>query len=34
MSRYHPGDTISITWVSPSGQRQTTSVTLQAGPPL
>jgi S1-C subfamily serine protease len=32
--KYHPGDTIAVTWVSPSGQRQTSNITLQAGPPL
>ena len=33
MTRFHPGDTISVTWVSPSGQRTTTSLHLTAGPP-
>ena len=33
LSRFHPGDTISVTWVSPSGQRSTSSVQLAAGPP-
>ena len=33
MTRFHPGDTISVTWVSPSGQRTTTSQHLTAGPP-
>jgi len=33
MTRFHPGDTISVTWVSPSGQRTTSSVHLTAGPP-
>jgi S1-C subfamily serine protease len=33
LSRFHPGDTISITWVSPSGQRTTSSLHLTAGPP-
>ena len=28
-----PGDTISVTWVSPSGQRTTSSLHLTAGPP-
>jgi len=31
--RFHPGDTISVTWVSPSGQRSTRSLHLTAGPP-
>jgi S1-C subfamily serine protease len=34
MARHHPGQTISVTWVSPSGQRTTSSVRLAAGPPL
>jgi S1-C subfamily serine protease len=34
VSKYHPGDTISVTWVSPSGQRSTTSIKLGSGPPL
>ena len=33
LSRFHPGDTISVTWVSPSGQRSTSSLHLSAGPP-
>ena len=33
LSRYHPGDTISVTWVSPSGQRTTSKLHLTAGPP-
>ena len=33
VSKYHPGDTISVTWVSPSGQRSTSSIKLTAGPP-
>src|SRR5215471_5756450 len=28
LSRFHPGDTISVTWVSPSGQRTTSSLHL------
>jgi S1-C subfamily serine protease len=34
MAGHHPGQTISVTWVSPSGQRTTSSVRLAAGPPL
>jgi len=34
LSRFHPGDTISVTWVSPSGQRSTSSLKLTAGPPM
>jgi S1-C subfamily serine protease len=33
LSKFHPGDTISVTWVSPSGQRTTSSLHLAAGPP-
>jgi S1-C subfamily serine protease len=33
LSRFHPGDTISVAWVSPSGQRATSSLHLTAGPP-
>jgi S1-C subfamily serine protease len=33
LSRFHPGDTISVTWVSPSGQRTTSSLHLTADPP-
>jgi S1-C subfamily serine protease len=34
VSKYRPGTTISVTWVSPSGQRSVSSVTLTVGPPL
>ena len=30
--KYHPGDSISITWVDQSGQSQTANVTLANGP--
>ena len=30
--KYHPGDSISISWVDQSGQSQTASVTLASGP--
>ena len=33
LSRFHPGDTISVTWVSSSGKRTTSSLHLTAGPP-
>ena len=33
LSRFHPGDTISVTWVSPSGQQTTSRLRLAAGPP-
>jgi S1-C subfamily serine protease len=33
LAQFHPGDTISVTWVSPSGQRTTSSLHLTAGPP-
>jgi S1-C subfamily serine protease len=34
VAKYHPGDTIKVTWVSPSGQRSTSSLKLTAGPPV
>jgi len=34
IAKYRPGSTVSVTWVSPSGQRKTASLTLTAGPPL
>jgi len=34
VSKYRPGTTISVTWVSPSGQRSVSSITLTVGPPL
>jgi len=33
LSRFHPGEVISVTWVSASGQRTTGSLHLTAGPP-
>jgi S1-C subfamily serine protease len=33
LSRFHPGEEISVTWVSPAGQRTTSSLHLAAGPP-
>ena len=33
VSKFKPGATIKVTWVSPSGQRSTSSVNLTAGPP-
>ena len=30
--KYHPGDSISITWVDASGASQTSTVTLANGP--
>jgi S1-C subfamily serine protease len=33
MSGLHPGDTVSVTWVSPSGRSTTSHLTLAAGPP-
>jgi len=33
LRQFHPGNTISVTWVSPSGQRATSSLYLTAGPP-
>jgi S1-C subfamily serine protease len=34
VSKFRPGSTISITWVSPSGQRTTSNLKLTQGPPL
>lgn len=33
LSRFHPGDTVSVTWVSLSGQQTTSRLHLAAGPP-
>jgi S1-C subfamily serine protease len=33
VSKFRPGSTISVTWVSPSGQRSVSQITLTAGPP-
>jgi S1-C subfamily serine protease len=33
LSRFHPGGTIAVTWVSPSGQRTTSNLHLTDGPP-
>jgi S1-C subfamily serine protease len=32
MTRYHPGNSVSVTWVDTSGSRHTKSLTLAAGP--
>ena len=34
MKKFQPGDTVSVTWVSPSGKSTTSSIALTAGPPL
>ena len=34
VGKYRPGDTIAVTWVSPSGQRTTSNIRLTSGPPL
>lgn len=34
IANYQPGDTVSITWVSTSGQHKTSSIRLTQGPPL
>jgi len=34
VSKFRPGTTIKVTWVSPSGHRSTSSIKLTAGPPL
>ena len=33
LTRLHPGDAVTVTWVSPSGHRTTSSLHLAAGPP-
>ncbi len=33
LARFHPRDTLSVTWVNPAGHRVTRSVRLGAGPP-
>ena len=30
--KYHPGNSVSVTWVDQSGQSHTTTVTLASGP--
>jgi len=32
LTQYHPGQTVSVTWMDTSGQRHTSSLTLTAGP--
>lgn len=32
ISRYHPGDKVSVSWTDPNGQNHTASVTLANGP--
>ena len=34
LAKFHPGNSVSLTWVTPSGQRKTASMTLTQGPPL
>jgi S1-C subfamily serine protease len=34
LAKSRPGDSVSLTWVTPSGQRKTASMTLTQGPPL
>jgi S1-C subfamily serine protease len=34
LAKFKPGAAISLTWVTPSGQTKTGTVTLTAGPPL
>jgi S1-C subfamily serine protease len=33
LARFHPHDTISVTWMSPGGHRTTSRIRLGAGPP-
>jgi S1-C subfamily serine protease len=34
LSKFRPGETVSLTWVTPSGQHKTANMTLTEGPPL
>ncbi len=34
LAKTRPGESVSLTWVTPSGQRKTASMTLTEGPPL
>jgi S1-C subfamily serine protease len=34
LAKFRPGATVSLTWVTPSGQHKTANVTLTPGPPL
>ena len=34
MSKFHPGANVSLTWVTPAGQRKTGTLALTSGPPL
>jgi len=34
LAKFRPGATLSLTWVTPSGQHKTANVTLTPGPPL
>ena len=34
MAKLRPGDTVSVTWVTPSGQHKNGNLALTAGPPL
>jgi S1-C subfamily serine protease len=33
LGAYHPGDTVQVQWVDPSGQAHSASITLATGPP-
>ena len=34
LAKFRPGATVSLTWVTPSGQHKTANLALTAGPPL
>jgi len=34
LAKLHPGDKVSVTWVTPSGQQKSGNLALTAGPPL
>ena len=33
MVHYHPGDKVEVTWVTPTGQSESATITLASGPP-
>jgi S1-C subfamily serine protease len=34
IAKFHPGSSVSVSWVTPSGQRKSGTLALTAGPPL
>ena len=33
LGAYHPGDSVQVQWVDPSGQAHSAAITLASGPP-